>query len=313
MKNTQNRAVWSVIIIIIVFAAIALVYKYGVSTSGTDGGSNTSSNTTVFNSREEQLVKYENKEFGYEVSFPGTMGAAKSPISLIIQPSYPAASTTISDATIEVTSVYGKCPTSIGMTILSTVKEKIRGTEFTIVKGSEGAAGSYTELTTYRAERNNICYQASFTINSKRSDNPVITADTKKVIADLGVQFAAIMKTFVIKDAATPSTAPYITSVTPTSGRAGVTVTLSGYNLAGENDVVVWIINSQEEVGYLGAFGKTSDATKIAVKIPAQVCTTQVATGQTCPKFLTVTPGAYSLFAKTATKSSNIVPFTVAK
>lgn len=319
MKNSQNRTVWIIIIVIVLLAIIGFGYKSmvmdkpGTPAPGTPGTSTPATNTPP---RDQQLVTYENKEYGYKVSFPGTMGAAKGPNSLIIQPSYPVASTSISDATIEVTSIVGKCATRTDVQQSSVKSQKIGDATFTVSKGTATVAGATSAFTEYKTEKNTVCYKATLTINSKTSSNAKITETTNSTIADLGVQFASLMSTFTIGSITAPKT-PVISSITPAQGPVGTVVTIQGYNLAGaEGALDAWILNGQEELGYLEHFGKSAypDTTKITIKIPAKACTTNnIASGKPCEKFINITPGQYSIFTKPFGKSSNIVSFTVTK
>lgn len=132
--------------------------------------------------------------------------------------------------------------------------------------------------------------------------------------------FNKILSTFKFTDKPTlliackdePEGIPVITSISPASGPVGTKVEIKGCNFSGfEGDKNAWIENSQGVSGILyGEEGSTSNLIMITLK--SSLCRIDNSySGIPCDKFLTLTPGAYKIYARTWGKNSNEVNFTI--
>jgi len=109
---------------------------------------------------------------------------------------------------------------------------------------------------------------------------------------------------------------PVINSITPTSGKVGTIVEISGDNLAGfEGDLDAWITNDKGEKAFLAGIGSVPrEDGIIKVEIDSKLCTVVTTySGLECPSYMTIIPGVYSIYTAPWGKESNKVEFTVTK
>jgi len=106
---------------------------------------------------------------------------------------------------------------------------------------------------------------------------------------------------------------PKITSVTPSSGPVGTVVELKGKSFSGfEGDKYAWIENSKGEKGII--YGDTKVATDSYIKftLASKYCTADTSySGNPCPSYISITPGAYKIYVMPWGTLSNKVTFTV--
>ncbi|MES2623284.1 MAG: hypothetical protein V4576_02630 [Patescibacteria group bacterium] len=112
----------------------------------------------------------------------------------------------------------------------------------------------------------------------------------------------------------TDHNAPFISSISQSSGPVGTIIELKGVNFAGlEGDMDALIENSKGEVAFLAGIGYVprKDNT-IRVKIDANICKENNSySGQPCKNYVSITPGKYKIYTSPWGKESNKVDFTV--
>ncbi|MDD5054716.1 MAG: S-layer homology domain-containing protein [Candidatus Peribacteraceae bacterium] len=108
------------------------------------------------------------------------------------------------------------------------------------------------------------------------------------------------------------SLVPSISSVSPNPAKIGSTVTVNGFNLRGfEGDKNLWIENGAGQKGVV--LGDSTDSTTVVTfKLSGSYCTKDTSySGLPCPSSITITPGAYHLYAQPWGTMSNKVAFSV--
>lgn len=101
---------------------------------------------------------------------------------------------------------------------------------------------------------------------------------------------------------------PILNNIDPSTGSIGAAFTLKGGNLNGfEGTTYLTLINQNGQKGVIGVNSYLPQGgTTLKFVLPSQICTVSMGeSGKPCPSYLTITPGAYKIYAQPWSKPSN--------
>lgn len=107
---------------------------------------------------------------------------------------------------------------------------------------------------------------------------------------------------------------PILNDINPSMGSVGTTFTITGQNLNGfEGTTYLTLINQNGDKGVIEANSYLPQgSTNLKFVLPSQICTVSIGgSGKPCPSYLTITPGAYKIFAQPWSKQSNQLNVTI--
>lgn len=244
-------------------------------------------------------------------------------------------STVLKDDVTVTAAVHTTCDplTAGGQNTITNQNITVKGINFVENEVNDVAAGNRYETITYDTDKNSACYRITFVDHGANGAGLYISdpVQIKKADAQHDIELAHVtsifnqmLSTFTFidtpagenesdyvpsipatagatssqtADASTTSGSPtgpqvILNSVNPTVVSVGDTITLGGSSFSG-SDTTIWISDGTIK-GILWEGMSDSDTT-LLVKIPTQACTQSVASGATCPSYLIVRPGIYTV------------------